>query len=69
MSEGVSSKRIWKSFFLFILSQLGIAILLHHEGAPSTKVLGVLAMPVILILFFLVYVGIIPSLQCSSFIG
>ncbi|CAD5243200.1 hypothetical protein [Thermococcus camini] len=61
MSERVSSRGIWKSLFLFILSQLGIAILLHHEGAHSTKVLGLLTMPVILILFFLVYVGDDPK--------
>ncbi|ASJ12114.1 hypothetical protein [Thermococcus thioreducens] len=61
MSERVSSRGIWKSLFLFILSQLGIAILLHHEGAHPTKVLGLLTMPVILILFFLVYVGDDPK--------
>ncbi|NJE43109.1 hypothetical protein [Thermococcus sp. GR6] len=61
MSERVSLKGIWKSLFLFILSQLGIAILLHHEGAPPTKVLGLLTVPVILILFFLAYVGDDPK--------
>ena len=61
MSERVSSKGIWKSLFLFIFSQFGIAVLLHHEGAHSTKVLGLLTMPVILILFFLVYIGDEPK--------
>ena len=54
-------KGIWKSLFLFILSQLGIAALLHHEGVHSTKVLGLMTMPVILILFLSVYVGDNPK--------
>ncbi|WP_297437814.1 hypothetical protein [Thermococcus sp.] len=61
MSERAFPKRIYTSIFLFTLSQLGIVTLLHHEGAPSGKVLGLLTMPVILTLFFLAYAGNDPK--------
>ncbi|NJF25582.1 hypothetical protein [Thermococcus sp. Bubb.Bath] len=55
MSGKVIPKRLWRSLLLFFLLQLGTALVLFREGVASSKVLGLLVSPLVLILFFLAY--------------